>query len=227
MRQHRHVAMQLAIQLDGIENLAPVGLETAVEVVKPHAADARRHRVEQARGQRLGKRIVAVLLPARDQVMAGVERLEEAGDFVRVILQVGIHRDDDVAGTGADADHQGRRLAEIAPQPDRLNRRVAFRKLGHHGPGLVAAAVVDEHDVAQGKAAARTDFDHAGHQQGQRFFLVLGRHDDAERAAAQASPAARPGAVLGMLIGSRPGARRRGDSRAGSCACAIPAWQQR
>ena len=90
-------------------------------ICEANAADACGHPVEYAGWQRLGERIATVFLPARDQVVPGIECFQEAGDFIRIVLQVGIDGDDDIGRAGADADHQCRRLAETRG-PTRLGR---------------------------------------------------------------------------------------------------------
>ena len=151
-----------------------------------------------------------VLLPARDQVPAGIQRLNEARDLVGVVLQVGVHRDDDVARARADADHQRRRLAEIAPQPDRLDRRGCLRRAGSSRPRSCRGC---RRRRARCRSSSRpllaqTSM-HAGNQQGQRFFLVLGRHDHAQACA----PAAPAGSGC--------------DARRSSCASRSPAFTLR
>ena len=50
-----------------------------------------------------------------------------------------------LVAAGADADHQRRGLAEISPEANGLDHLVVRGELDHHAPGIVTAAVIDEH----------------------------------------------------------------------------------
>ena len=97
-------------------------------------------------GQDLVPRIVADLLPAADAVEPFVDLGQEAGDLARVVLQVGVERDDQVAAGGVEAGREGGRLAEIAAEADAADARIGRRELLDSLPRAVGRAVVDEDD---------------------------------------------------------------------------------
>src|SRR5262249_45265449 len=148
-RKHRYVAMQLAVKLDRLEYLTPVGFEPTIEVVQPDAADARGNLVEEARRQRLGQGVVQVLLPPDNNDVYGVERFDETRNFAVIVLEICVHSDQHVTRGGTNADHQGGGLAEVAPEPNGLHNVIVGGQLRHDAPAAVGAAVIDQHDIAQ------------------------------------------------------------------------------
>ena len=100
------------------DDLGPVGLQAAVEVVQPQAREPARDGVEDARRDPPGERVAALRLPAGDEVEALLELREQARDLGRIVLEVAVDRDDDVALRLLEARLQRGRLAEVAPQPD-------------------------------------------------------------------------------------------------------------
>src|SRR4029079_10841596 len=111
-----------AVDGDLGQDLPAVRLEAAVEVMEVDLGEAAGHPVEQERGEPLARRILPALLPAGDEVeVLLLEDGEEAGDLLRVVLEVTIHGDDDRAARVVEAGAQGRGLAEVAAQADELD----------------------------------------------------------------------------------------------------------
>ena len=92
--------------------------------------------------------VLAVLAPAGADVEALVELREQLGDVGGIVLQVAIHRDDDLAGGEIEAGHHRGGLAEIAAEMDDFHARDSRRR-GASSDGLAAvvAAVIDENQL--------------------------------------------------------------------------------
>ena len=106
-------------------------------------------------GIRRRQRVAALRLPARDEVEALVELGEQARDLGRVVLQVAVDRDDDVALRLLEAGLERGRLAEVAPQPDDADVLVRGVQPRQRGEGAVGRAVVDEDDLPRLARAGR------------------------------------------------------------------------
>ena len=74
------------------------------------------HAVEEPRGDPPRERVAPLRLPAGHEVEALVELRQQAGDLGRVVLEVAVDRDDDVAGRLREAGVERGRLAEVAAQ---------------------------------------------------------------------------------------------------------------
>src|SRR5262249_34655589 len=68
-------------------------------------------------------------------------------DFRRVVLEVGVHGEDDVAVGRPEAGRQGRRLAEVPPEADAADPVAPPGQVGDDLPRPVGAAVVHEDDL--------------------------------------------------------------------------------
>ena len=91
--------------------------------------------------------VVAVRLPAGDEVVPLVELGEETGDLGRVVLEVAVDRDHDLALDLPEAGVERGGLADVAPQPDDPDVGRARVEAHERGVRAVARAVVDEHDL--------------------------------------------------------------------------------
>ena len=119
VRQHRNEPVQLTVDADLTQHLAAIELETAIVVVQAAAGQAADHPVEDAAGIDLVPGIVAGLLPAADHVVPFLELGQEARNLGRVVLEVAVEREYQFAPGGLEPGREGRRLAEIAAEPDR------------------------------------------------------------------------------------------------------------
>src|SRR6185295_12774264 len=91
----------------------------------------------------------AFVAPSADDVVAFGDLLEEARDLGRIVLEVAIHRDGDVATGEIESRLERRRLAEVAPQHHDDNAVVALANLCKNRTGAIATAVVDEHHLVR------------------------------------------------------------------------------
>ena len=97
-------------------------------------------------------------------------------DLVRIILQVGVHGDDDVGGGRVETGGQRRRLAEVASERQATHARTISQFLDH-GERPVGTAVIDDPYLPRTLHAVDRARD-ALDQFGQRLGLVEGRHHD-------------------------------------------------
>src|SRR2546425_9392826 len=122
-RQHRNVAMSLAVHHYFIEYLPPNAFKTAVEIVKADSGEHRGHQVVDLRTQPLAQLIAATVTPTANDVIPVLKFLEQQGQLLGYILKIGIHRDDYLVTSGAEPSRECRRLAKISAKanvPDRL-----------------------------------------------------------------------------------------------------------
>ena len=87
-----------------------------------------------------------MLLPAGNQIVALVQGFQHAGDLIRVVLQIAVHRDDGVATGQREAIRERLGFTEIAPVLDGDHIRIAGAQPGDFSPGAVGRAIVDEED---------------------------------------------------------------------------------
>jgi hypothetical protein len=80
--EDRSEPVELAVEADGLGDVAPVGLEAAVEVVQLDAGDSADGPVEELARECLAERVLPLLLPAGGEVVAVVEGVDEAGQLV-------------------------------------------------------------------------------------------------------------------------------------------------
>ena len=88
-------------------------------------------------------RIAARDAPARRDVGA-VERVEQLGDVLRLVLQVAVHRHDQVAARAREPGVHRGVLAEVALEADDAHARVGLVQRAQLRERVVGRAVVDE-----------------------------------------------------------------------------------
>jgi len=139
--------VELAVDVELLHDLAAVGLETTVVIVKAHPCRSAHGGVPDAARQHFVPRVVAPALPSAHQVAAAIQGLQEAGDLRRVILEIGVHRDDDFPAGSPEARIEGRGLAEVPAEADPANPPVGLSLSADRLPSAVRAPVVDEDDL--------------------------------------------------------------------------------
>ena len=86
-------------------------------------------------------------LPAVDDIEALVQLLEKSRDLGGIILQVGIHHQNQVAARGPHSRRQSSCLAKIPPKPDCPHLGVICREFVNHIPGSIRRPIVHEQDL--------------------------------------------------------------------------------
>ncbi len=99
-------------------------------------------------------RVEAAEFPAVDDVVPLGEFFEEFGDFGGVVLQVGVHHEEDVAAGGAHAGGQRRRLAKVSSEANSRNAVIFSGQIANCLPTGVGGAIVDEDDFDVGDGGA-------------------------------------------------------------------------
>src|SRR5690606_15480495 len=140
-------AVHLAVEVEPVEDLAPVGLEGAPEVVDGGPGEAGDEAVGDDGGEAAGEEaVLALAAPAADDVEPGrgVEALDEAGGVAGVVLEVGVHGNDVAAAGAAETRGEGGGLAESAGELDDADAGVAAGGLVEALEAGVGAAVVHD-----------------------------------------------------------------------------------
>ena len=108
-----------------MEDLTPVSLEGSAEVVDGDAGEAGHDGVGDARGKLAEQHVVNPLrAPAGDDVVTFFKLGQEGGHFQRIVLQVAVHGEDELAFGVVEAGGQRGGLAEVAAQLDNENAAV-------------------------------------------------------------------------------------------------------
>ena len=171
--------MHVAVDLDVLDHFESVGLETTVEVMEiMDAADAPGGGVEEFCGNGLRQRIVALALPAGDEVIAVAhDHAVEFRDLVGGVLKVGVHSDDHVAFGGGESGVERGRLSVVSTERDAAEVGILLAESGDDGPGAVGAAVVDEDHFIGEVVVIHDALDPCG-ELGKRLGFVVERYDN-------------------------------------------------
>src|SRR5262245_57056609 len=146
MRKRRNEAVQLSVEIQRLGNLASIDFEAAVEVPHLEPGDRRGDRVEDPGLHSLEERVLALLFPAADEVVALVEPVQHARNIVRVVLQIRVEGEDDFATRDLEPCLQGCCLPKTTSQLDEHDMWVAREQLGAECNRTVGATVVDKDD---------------------------------------------------------------------------------
>ncbi len=127
----------------------------------------------------------AVIPDPVNDLRATSVRLNHFRDDLNVILEIGVHAQQNIPVAGIQARQQGILMPAIARQLDAADARVRARKPFDHLPGAVTAAVVDEHHLAAGRHAAvghhrLQQHGQTMHRLRQHLLLVETRDHDSE-----------------------------------------------
>ena len=144
----RDEPVELAVEIDALDDLPAEGLERAAVVVELDAGEPGDEPVRHdGREPARQEPVLPVLPPAGDDVVAGVDLGEQGGDVGRIVLEVGVQGDDDVPPGEVEPRGQGGRLAEVPPEPDDADPRIPGPEALQGLERAVRAAVVDEDDL--------------------------------------------------------------------------------
>ena len=146
--EDREESVHVTVEAHVLDDLAPVRLERAAEVVERHPADLSDQEVCRVRRQAPREpEIVPAAPPSRDHVVRIAERLEQPRDVTRIVLHVGVQGDEDRVARMSEPRRQRRRLAEVLPQPDQAHVGVPCGQRSQHVPGAVGGSVVHVDDL--------------------------------------------------------------------------------
>src|SRR5690606_31533407 len=142
--QQRDVAVELAVDADAADDLGPVRLDAAVEVVERDAREPAGDGVEEPARDRLFQRVVPLPLPAGDEVGAGFELLDHGRELGGVVLEVGVEGGDVAAAGAGEAGGERGALSVVAPEADAGEAGVLPVQPLDDRPRVVAGTVVHE-----------------------------------------------------------------------------------
>ncbi len=97
VQQNRDESVQLTIQRQIFHGFIAIRLKPAIEVIQFDSADAADDAIEKLRWQGLVDRVMANMFPPRDNVITLGEFCQEIWDLGRVILEISVHRENDIA----------------------------------------------------------------------------------------------------------------------------------
>lgn len=147
VKQNRNEPVQFAIEVQAVQRFSAVGLEAAIEIIQPHAGQLADDTVEELGRQGLVQRIVALVLPARDDVQAALQSSNKVRDLCRVILQVCVHRENDITGSHGKPGIEGGGLAEIATEPNKTDVLVLGTEGRQTAWRIVSGPVIHKDDL--------------------------------------------------------------------------------
>ncbi len=112
-----------------------------------HARAGRHQPVETAHADALDDAFIAAIAPHRvHHVVAGPPAPHHLRHARQRMLKIGVDQQHGVADGGINARGQRCLLAEIARQFE-IQEWIPRCELGHHGAGVIAAAIIDDHDL--------------------------------------------------------------------------------
>ena len=130
-----------------LDDFAAVGVERTAEVRDVDAGEAPEHPVDHPARQRPAPRVVASLTAPTGDVRARLDRPHELRDVLRLVLEVAVHRDEDLAACAREAGLHRGVLAEVALEADDAHARVGGVQVLEPRERPVARAVVHEEDL--------------------------------------------------------------------------------
>src|SRR5215472_17587339 len=145
---NRNETMHLAVKLNALQRLPPIGFQGASIIVQMNPRNRRDEPVGQrARQIALQRGVLPLLPPARDEIVAFIQFGQELRNIGRIILEIAIHGDEDISLGKTNPGHESRRLTSIAAQLDEAQLRL--RQLPDNLSRLIGAAVVDNNDLVR------------------------------------------------------------------------------
>ena len=97
-------------------------------------------------------RVLARAATAACDVVAGLDRLDQPRDVLRLVLQIAVHRHHHVAARTRQAGVHRRMLSEVALEPHRTHAGIATVQALQRCEGAVRRAVVDEDQLERARA---------------------------------------------------------------------------
>ena len=181
--QHRHEAVQLAVQPDLVDHVAAKALRPQLWSCSFTPVSRPTSQLKTFDGHRLCQGSWRSTFQPLTTSKPVVELGQQLGNLGGAVLQVGVDRDDRFAGRRVEPGAQRRRLAKIAAKADAHHARIALGELLDDLPGAVGRAVVDDHDL-QLVAAHRGQLAQLAVELFERPGFVEDGNDDADHGAA-------------------------------------------
>jgi hypothetical protein len=135
--------VHLAKEVEAIETFPPVRLETASGIMDIVVDEHLPQKIRAARKNLFPYRIPPLDAPTGNNIIAFIELREEEWDIRRIILQISIHRDNDIARRPLESRVKRGALSEIPTKRDERQRR----KLSALLKRRVSRAVIHENNL--------------------------------------------------------------------------------
>src|SRR5512132_982527 len=169
----------LADRAEGrLERRAPVGVEGATEVRDRYSGEATQHPVDEERRHRAAPGVATGVPPAARDVASVLHARDELRNVLRGVLEVSVHRDEDVALSPHKTRVHRRVLAEVALEPDAADvLSVGGVRPFDRGPSAVGGSVVHEDDLP-GPSELLESRHRAADDLGRALVFVVEGHND-------------------------------------------------
>ena len=140
--------MQFTVEWNVLNDFSTISLKGRTKIMELDSGELGHHPVRNPARQPACQPPVPPLgSPPADDVVSLFNFGHEGGDLFRVVLQVAIHGDDDVAARGIKACLECRGLAKVPAQDDNFYAGVARVDFVERLQGVVRTAVVDEDNL--------------------------------------------------------------------------------
>ena len=158
-REDRDESVHLAVKPHALQHAAAVGLQRAAEIVRADAGEPGDQAVGEPRGNLArDQSVLAILSPARNDVVTGVDLVEQPGNVRRVVLAVAVDGNEDLTARLVERGRQGRGLTAVTPQQDDPHMlRVAALDQVELGRRSVGRAVIDKDQLILQRSGRRTE----------------------------------------------------------------------
>ena len=169
-----YIAVHFAIHLYAFHHVLAIGFQSTVEIMQVIYTRSRTRRsVKQFCRDGFRQRIVAFLLPARNQIISFLlYHTIKFRNFIWTVLQISVHCYDHIALRLFEAAEQSRRLAIIASEFDALHPRIGFTQSHDLVPRAVGAPVVHENHLIRERVLVH-HLCNPSIKFGQRLFFVI------------------------------------------------------
>ncbi len=158
-----------------------VAFQGTAVVVQTDSTDPADQTIGQVRGEDPGKPgILAVLPPAVDHVVTLFELLHDAGNILRIILEIRVERNNDFPSGIIKSGGNGSGLPEIANKLQDTNPLIQGGQALEFLGTPIGASIVDEENFAAGLPGNQTLVETIV-QGFERLEFVKNRNDDGER----------------------------------------------
>ena len=148
MSQHGNEAMHLAVKFEFDGNLTADCLECTSEVVDGKTSGARDQPVRNfGRDLPTDHVVLPVFSPAVDQIVSLFQLVQHHWDVARVVLQIAVDGDDEVAGRVLNARKHRRGLSIVAAKQHKFYSPVLLSKLFKLVGRPIPAPVIDQNKV--------------------------------------------------------------------------------
>ena len=129
MRQNGNEPVHFAVEFQLFGNVCTNGLQRAAKIVDRESRDFGNESVGDFGGEfSVEPRVLAILTPAVDKVVAFVDVIQHHGNIRRIILQVTIKCHDHFTLCVVDACLHGRGLAKVSSQQDEFKACIRSRQ---------------------------------------------------------------------------------------------------